>query len=336
MSKKLKTLILLVIILPLALLLMFLIKQVQENLELEESSALFGGIREKGYPSAGFLVTNTATGSKSCGYSVLSNTLAITASHCVDDATSILLGKGNFTYENIGKKVVESAIQKSGWINGKTRSEDFAILRFADTGFFRDFAEIGTVTDGCNLRVVAYGRTENADEYGQFPRKSAKLCASEILAETFKVKGDPAENSGICFGDSGSPVYIEGTNQVVGVIVSIINKVPDDPNPCDFGNTAIVVRTDANLRLVNDTIEATSTNFQDISLDTSLQIEVAEETFLEKLGLNQLENLTETEKLTIALVATVVGVLAVIFITIKTLFKPKDKKISETELKELY
>lgn len=300
---------------------------IKQDQSARDSDALFGGRLEKGFPSAGFLVANTSQGVKSCGYAVLSPTIAITASHCVDDSSSILLGLGEFDYSNVNKVVVNTAIQKAGWVNTKNRRDDFSILRFGDSStFFTDFAEIDRVSEGCNYRVVAYGRTENIDEYGRFPRKSAKLCAFEIDNDIFRVRADSSEKAGICFGDSGSPVYIDGTNKVIGVVASILNN-PNraSSDQCDFNNTGIVVRADTNINFVNQSIQLASNDTFNRELDRDIVVQVVDQSVFARLGLRFLDNLDNTQKI-VSIGLITIGILT-IFLSIYFLFSGKRKTI---------
>lgn len=274
---------------------------VQRNQSLQDSNALFGGELEDGYPAAGYLIITTKTGgTKLCGYAVLNNKVAVTAGHCIDDSASVEMGVGKFSPNISDHLKVEKAIQKENWAREKTRSDDFAIMQFTDNkNFFKTFAEVTTPVEGCRYRVVAYGRTEDPAELANPPRKSARLCAYEINAKTFRVKGDGT--SGICFGDSGSPIFYEGTNNLVGNIVSIINEDPNKKDPCGLGNTAIVVRTDYNKRLIEENVQEKDPYAEALDIIDGYSVSVSGETFLDRVGLGQLQYLDEKSKNQLAL-----------------------------------
>lgn len=326
--KKFARIIVVLLIFGLGSLGLYFAYQSQKEQDIKDSSALYGGKDEYGYPSAGFLITYTKDSIKTCGYSVLTNTTAITASHCVDDAVNMYLGKNTFNSSLENKVTVLKATQKEGWINGKNRTEDFAILNFKNQGFYQEFAQVASPVEGCKYKVVAYGRTEDPLEDKIKPRKSAQLCATEIGAETFKVNGGPS--AGICFGDSGSPVYYEGTNKVVGVIVSIIHKNANDTNPCAFDNTAIVVRADANKKLIDEKIQASDPTFGGISVTDGLTISVAQETFFEKIGLGALDNLSERDKYLYLFIGVTVATGILIIITIIFLLKSRKANVEHS------
>lgn len=302
---------------------------IQRNQSPLDAEALFGGRIENGYPSAGFLINETTSGSlKLCGYSALSGRVAITASHCVDEAKNVFLGRGQFSQDANNLLKVDKAIQKAGWVESKTRSSDFAILNFSDTkGFFSSFAEVASVVEGCKYRVVAYGRTENETDTGNPPRKSSPLCASNITRDTFLVEGN---NSGICFGDSGSPVFFDGTNKVVGVITSILKENGDtSDSPCAFGNVAVVVRADSNKSLIEDSLTAIDQNTQELSIVDGTTVEVVSDTLLARIGLGRLENLTEEDKYRVAIIGIIGLMIVVIFMLIKLLRSPEKKSYVE-------
>lgn len=279
---------------------------VNGNLSPDDSSALYGGRLESGYLSAGFLITDTTDGTaKSCGVSVITNQVAITAGHCVDDAKTIHIGAGDFSSNYNVLKVVSRAVSKAGWATGRNRSDDFAVLTYQNNNHFSSFAKIGSPAEGCIARVVAYGRTENPLEAITHPRKSALLCVSDISVDTFRLT---SEDAGICFGDSGSPIYRDGTNEVIGVVVSIIKKNENDNAPCAIGNMAIAVRVDTQERLIRERVETDFAAQGVIDFPTETLVEVAEETLLEKLGLAALQNITPRQRDTFLLIGSLAGV----------------------------
>ncbi|MBD3280996.1 trypsin-like serine protease [Candidatus Dojkabacteria bacterium] len=279
--------------------------QSEEDVAPDDSSALYGGMTEYGYPSAGYVVIETDSGLKTCGYSVLEPTKAITAAHCVDEATGMYLGKGTYTSSRDDEIAVSRAIQKEGWVRNEERAEDFALLRFDGEGFYNSFASVSKPVSNCSYRLIAYGRTELPDDPPML-RKSAQLCITDITSKTFKITG--TGDSGICFGDSGSPIYKEGTNDVVGFVASIVSTGDKDENPCAFNNTAIAVRADANLSLINDE-DSETIGVSDINVAKDFTVEVADESVAERLGLN---NVSKEEWMKIGLGGTIAGVIAIL------------------------
>lgn len=240
----------------------------------EKSSALYGGQFETGYPAAGFLIIYTANSIKTCGYTAIRPNVAVTAGHCVDDAERIYLGQGEFNFNHSEHAFATKAQPKEGWAVDKRREDDFAILTFQDSNFFRDFADISSPIEGCNFRVVAYGRTEDQETSSSKERRSGILCANAIYDKVFYVTG---KDGGICFGDSGSPVFFEGTSNLAGVVASIIKVADDNSDPCAVGNSAIIVRADTNTELINNAVSQASPSSDPVAIDDTLVIEVASE-----------------------------------------------------------
>ena len=136
-------------------------------------------------------------------------------------------------------------------------------------------------------------------------RKSAQLCITDINSKTFKITG--TGDSGICFGDSGSPIYEEGTNRVVGFVASIVSEDDKTKNPCSFNNVAIGVRADANLALIND--ETTETiGLTDVNVSKDFSIEVADESVAARLGLGEI---SQKDWMKIALSGIIAGLIIV-------------------------
>jgi hypothetical protein len=302
-------------------------RAIGERLGFIDSSALFGGQLEFGYPSAGYLISyESGGGFKTCGYSLINNNIGITASHCVDNSESIYLGVGNFSLNPENNVLVTRAIQKEQWVNDKQRRHDFATLVFNDDkNLFNDFAELTSPQIGCNYRVVAYGRAETDSQYGALSRqrKSAQMCITSIENEIFFIKGFN-ETSGICFGDSGSPLYSNETNQVVGVIASIVLEDENGNDPCAFGNTAIVVRTDANSRIVNENIQAAQLNIPaNIGVADPVVIDIVKESFWDKVGLGHLN--TEQQMQFVLLGTVSLLIVMVIIILYLLIHKPKQQ-----------
>ena len=271
-----------------------LVVMIDEDLEFGDSFALYGGGEEVGYPSAGYLISYDSNSSfKSCGFSALSNNIGITAGHCVDNSAKISLGKGSFNLNPSSNINVIRAIQKEGWVSKQERVNDFAILIFnAPEGYFTDFSSVEKPEIGCKYRVIAYGKTEKDDLNSlERKRKSALMCITEIQGNIFFMTSK--EKAGICFGDSGSPIYLDGSNKVVGITASIVNNSSKNPtSPCDFNNVAIGVRADLNESLISENSLIAKDELLSMSvstgLDNELNIVVAEDSFLSSLGFSKI------------------------------------------------
>lgn len=224
--------------------------RVGEDQSAENSSAIFGGRLERDYPSAGYMIAyvNDTTASI-CGLVKLDTGLAITAAHCMTDVAKVYLSADPTEPQIVLNAVPVDIFTKAGW-DGTNSKYDFSVLQFDEEERSTAVANVATPKIGCDYRLVGYGRTE--DDNGVLginrEKRSTALCINSYDDNLLYIEGD---GGGICLGDSGSPIYEEGTHNVVGIISSVVVKNGSDPeNPCYIGNEGVAVRVDKNLSFV--------------------------------------------------------------------------------------
>ncbi len=256
---------------------------VNDDLSTKNSSALYGGILETGYPSAGYLVSKrTDNKFNYCGLVYLGNGKAVTAAHCVDNTEGVLVGFGDFT--NNGQRTIANKIFKNTeWLSNKVE-KDFAIIQFDVNNFATLLpANIYTPEVSCDYVVVAYGRTE-ADtitvSLESRPRKSGNICIEKINERSFVFSSD---DSGICLGDSGSAIMKKDSNAIVGIVSSIISASDIQDEPCFVGNKAIAVRVDKSF----PEFESFSQSTQDFGTEYESQDIVSSTELIEDFALNK-------------------------------------------------
>ncbi|MFQ5492644.1 MAG: trypsin-like serine protease [Candidatus Dojkabacteria bacterium] len=234
----------------------------------EDTSALFGGQLEASYPFAGFMVSyDEENQGNLCGFALIAPTTGVTAAHCIDNGSSYFAGVGEFTTNPSNLAEVSDATQLPGW-NGQTSTNDLAVFNLeASPPDSTQFAVRGEVDTTCRYRVVAYGRTEDDTAVLSLnrPRKSARICINEINENTLKVTG---LDGGLCLGDSGSPIFEDGTNNLVGV-VSSIQSANNNQSPCFVANTGFAVRVDTNIEFITASGNITEAEFATGSLNES-------------------------------------------------------------------
>ncbi len=212
----------------------------------EDSSALFGGKLESGYPSAGYLIGyRNGSPEELCGLVYISPTQALSAAHCFDKSEDFYNGEGQFVANSAQLAKVNAFFQSPGW-DKRTSYNDMAIINLNEIVSLNpdEYGQIVSPEAGCNYEVVAYGRTENDGvSLGMDrPRKSATICITTIED---RILYATSSDGGICLGDSGSPVYEKGTNRIVGIISAIL-RPRDNSEACFIANTAIINRADRN------------------------------------------------------------------------------------------
>lgn len=216
------------------------------QISAQESSALYGGQAEAGYPSAGFLIgyMNTSP-SELCGIVYLNSSTAISAAHCLDKSTTFTSGVGALTVNRASLYDVVATSQHPEWDHRKSANDIARItMDQRSSGLLAGVsAKIVSPKESCNYRIVAYGRTESDTAGGLSltrERKGADVCITYFDDNLLYINSG---KGGVCVGDSGSPIYEKDTNNVVGIISAIIVK--DKQQSCYIGNTAIAVRLDA-------------------------------------------------------------------------------------------
>jgi secreted trypsin-like serine protease len=268
MNRKPKQIIKVAFILMILLISIMVIRVVQNsNLANEDASAIYGGEEEWSYFSAGYLISENKDGSFNyCSATSLNDGLAITAAHCVQNSEKIYLGFGGRTFSTFGSMQVKEFYINSGW-DGQDIRYDFAVLLYENPqDLFVDNAEILSPAEGCNYRVVGYGKTSQDDEQGVRPRQGADICIERIEGDNFYIQG---ETSGICTGDSGSPIYVKDTNFVVGVISSIVLEAGgNERDACSLQNTAVAVRAD---NMYFDYEQSKTTSYVEYAVDEQIQ-----------------------------------------------------------------
>lgn len=221
----------------------------KRDLSSEESDAIYGGqINENGYPYAGYIVSySNDKGASICGTVYLSSDFALTAAHCVDNSISGFLGYSLFSLDPSQSFVAADTFVHPKW-NGKDSKYDMAMIRLPqDFWEVEEYAEVTFPSVGCNYEVVGYGNDEelNLRRKVERLRKSADMCITRVYPNYFEMEG---KDGGICFGDSGSPIFEKGTNKVVGV-VSAIRQTGNSTDPCYIGNKAVATRADIGVQL---------------------------------------------------------------------------------------
>lgn len=223
----------------------------------EDSEALYGGQIETGYPFAGYLLAYEDTNRVNvCGATFIKSNAIVTSAHCINQSASVYVGENEFVYRTSENFQTDYSTVLPSWDNVDNGSDiAISLLSEGDTPDISTFANITSPRESCNYEVVAYGRTENEDNNPSRVRlrKSAEVCISGISSDRFYIKSD---DGGICFGDSGSPVFEKDTNKLVGVVSAIrIEGEEDRREPCKINNTAVVTRVDVRGEFISSAVD---------------------------------------------------------------------------------
>jgi hypothetical protein len=230
----------------------------------ESADEVVGGVRETGYLPGGYLVWGN-TGSNptnlTCTAVQVGPNLVATGAHCfynwntspptlVSGSRSWGFGRGTFTNGEIYTANTVT-IHPSYSPTGTPRfANDVALLTFTRAIVGGTWSEIvapvtgtscGTASQVNRHTYVGYGRdtaggsTVPGNIFGD--RRSATQCVDTINTLDLRVTGG---SGGLCWGDSGGPLFETGTTRVVGVL-SDFDTVFD----CQVGNDMIFTRLNA-------------------------------------------------------------------------------------------
>jgi V8-like Glu-specific endopeptidase len=208
------------------------------NLAPENSSALFGGKLETGYEFAGYAISYDGNKITTCGVTFLNPSTVITAAHCVKEGADLYIGTGTFKPSRQENIAVNNYIVNSGW-SGRPEN-DIAVFNLSTNVNLGTYATIGTAKEGCNYEIVGYGQNETSvpGDFSTKLRKSIQVCIENIVGNIAYMKG---LDGGICYGDSGSPVFEKSTNRIVGIVSSIVSTSNDKSSYCAVSNIGALV-----------------------------------------------------------------------------------------------
>ena len=334
---------------------MLVVERINSDLAPEDSSALFGGEIEYGYPYAGYMLNVAAEGGINiCSVTYLSKDIGVTAAHCVLPGSTVYTGYSAFSANNLDNAKADTFHTRPGW-DFKTSNNDFAVIELGskDLGV-PSFAQVSTPQLGCNYVVVAYGRTEDETSINlnNRLRKSATMCITNIEKDLFYIAGS---GGGICFGDSGSAIFERDTNKLVGVVSAIISANAGQQAKCALDNQAVVARADYNLGFISnyaniapfvDTAaiacnDATCSNITNTSSGTPSTL-VDRFVGSNNGGLNVYEQVlgqelsdTTNVLITIMLIA-VVSLVAILALNALGVFEQKQKEAQPEEFESIY
>lgn len=235
----------------LVVLIFFVTLYAQTGPYIEDESVLLKGEIEYDYPSMIYLITEKTGGTSYglCGATIIDEGVAVTAAHCVENTNKFVLGRNAIDINNIDKISNTKIFSNPSYLPAESWSltestNDIAILTFTDVyGVFSEKASITRPKIRCGYEIAAYGKRVQ-DEVLDFsqtrPKESIDVCITDMDTDLIIVT--PESGTGMCFGDSGSPIFEKDTNKLVGIISAIIAK--EEGIYCASDNTGIGVRLD--------------------------------------------------------------------------------------------
>lgn len=204
-----------------------------------QDAPVVGGRTESGYPAVGYLMNGADRSSlrgPNCGATVIAPSVAVTAAHCIVMAQAPVFGIGLGTVGSgppyPARRVV---VHPSYAPNGPSRYQHDVAVLLLETPVPVTPAVIARADPQRDARYVGYGRVtpgpvgERNGYTGE--RKSARQTIMSIDGLNVFTTG---ADGGLCWGDSGGPLFQNGTNELLGVLADF-----DGDFNCYSGNRMI-------------------------------------------------------------------------------------------------
>lgn len=224
-----------------------------EESPVQADQAVIAGVAESGYPAVGYLLDQKFNGEVVCGLTLIAPDAVVTAAHCANPASAgdrYVVGFGEVAGDpavatNLRRRVT-SVVRHPSYdpATFDTGSPyDIAVLHLAEPVTDRAPAVVGVAETSCNHRYVGYGRSTPGGMatlhtvYGE--RKSAKTCVRHQNESSLYVRG---VDGGNCWGDSGGPLMVDGTNTIVAVMSSFEALSPLEAYECYPHNNMVMIK----------------------------------------------------------------------------------------------
>ena len=207
---------------------------------------IFGGVETSAHAEVGWLAFEDGF---SCSAVLIDARRALTAAHCVyafvaePNALSVVFSAG--TRPDVGDAVAVTAIHLAPDFT-TVPSHDLAVLDLAasppDAPVPYRVQPLGEDDVGGTLRLVGFGLSAIDDPGEDRPRRVAEVTLDEVDAVSLRRF---SEGAGLCYGDSGAAVYLDGP---AGLELVAVGTEGD----AECSARGAGVRTDAFATFLND------------------------------------------------------------------------------------
>ncbi len=240
----------------------------KQTLAPEDSSALVEGRPESGYGYVGYIISDKQ---KVCAASLIDPQIIITAGHCLANPSgdTFLFGTGEFDPDSENLVNITAALFPNEFMLDTAKGPDLsiAILERPVETETSITASLSIPYEQCDASIVAYGAGIESGKAieDMFIKKSGEGCVRAIT-KNFLLRFN--EEVGMCFGDSGGPIFDEnGSNKIIGILSGGLINPQLEKLECDPGNTGYVVNVNAYKDFIDNAI--IDLKNEQISLDSN-------------------------------------------------------------------
>ena len=225
---------------------------------LEPGQALVKGRLESGYEYVGFIISDKQ---KVCAATLLDESTLITAAHCLAPSAGekFSFGIGDFTVDTDKLTAISVINYAPGFQLGSNLGPDLALAKLSTPISMQTYAVLGKASESCSASIVAYGAGIDSGIAGAelFKKKSGEGCARAITSNFLVIFN---REVGMCFGDSGGPIFeAPGSNVIIGILSGGLIDNRLEKLVCDPGNTGYVVNVDSYVGFLSDRQFASNT-----------------------------------------------------------------------------